>query len=96
MGVGYWGRSFLMKLFYKTQRELALSINKMVDAYWNDELNEEAFIRNVRSLYKNNPEKMMKKDEFTTVLKQQCGKRRLEVIEKIIMIDVNGEVKTSI
>ncbi|MGR5880011.1 TIGR04540 family protein [Bacillus pacificus] len=50
-----------MKLFYKTQRELALSINKMVDAYWNDELNEEAFIRNVRSLYKNNPEKMIKR-----------------------------------
>ncbi len=61
MGVGYGGRSFLMKLFYKTQRELALSINKMVDAYWNDELNEEAFIRNVRSLYKNNPEKMIKR-----------------------------------
>ena len=73
-----------VKLFYKTQRELAVSLNGIVDAYWNNELNEETLIKSVHDVYINNPNKILKDGEFTTVLKQQCGKRRLEVIERII------------
>jgi uncharacterized protein (TIGR04540 family) len=73
-----------VKLFYKTQRELAVSLNGIVDAYWNNELNEETLIKSVHDLYINNPNKVLKDGEFTTVLRQQCGKRRLEVIDKII------------
>lgn len=73
-----------VKLFYKTQRELAVSLNEIVDAYWNNELNEETLIKSVHDLYINNPNKVLKDGEFTTVLKQQCGKRRLDVIDKII------------
>ena len=77
--------SFLqVKLFYKTQRELAVSLNEIVDAYWNNELNEETLIKSVHDMYINNPNKVLKEGDFTTVLKQQCGKRRLEVIERII------------
>lgn len=77
--------SFLqVKLFYKTQRELAVSLNGIVDAYWNNELDEEMLMKNVHDVYINNPNKMLKEGEFTTVLKQQCGKRRLEVIERIL------------
>lgn len=73
-----------VKLFYKTQRELSVSLNELVDAYWNNELNEETLIKSVHDLYINNPNKVLKNDDFTTVLKQQSGKRRLEVIDKII------------
>lgn len=73
-----------VKLFYKTQRELAIALNGLVDAYWNDELNEEMLIKSVHDVYINNPGKVLKEEDFTTVLKQQCGKRRLEVIERII------------
>lgn len=73
-----------VKLFYKTQRELAVSLNEIVDAYWNNELNEDTLIKNVHDVYINNPSKILKEEEFTTVLKQQCGKRRLEVIDRII------------
>ncbi|MBU8697662.1 TIGR04540 family protein [Bacillus pumilus] len=73
-----------VKLFYKTQRELAVSLNGIVDAYWNNELNEGTFIKSVHDVYINNPNKILKDGAFTTVLKQQCGKRRLEVIERII------------
>jgi len=38
-------------------------------------------------LYENNSSKMVKDGTFTTVLKQQCGKRRLEVINKILNIE---------
>ncbi|WP_306822134.1 TIGR04540 family protein [Mesobacillus foraminis] len=73
-----------MKLFYKTQRELAVSLNGIVDSYWNNELNEDTLIKRVNEVYINNPSKMLKEGDFTTVLRQQCGKRRLEVIERII------------
>lgn len=73
-----------VKLFYKTQRDLAVSLNGIVDAYWKNELDEGTLIKSVRDVYINNPNKILKAGEFTTVLKQQCGKRRLEVIEKIL------------
>lgn len=79
-----------VKLFYKTQRELAVSLNQVVDAYWESEINEEMLIKNISDLYINNQSKMIKNGAFTTVLKQQSGKRRLEVIEKIILSDVSG------
>ncbi|WP_345893251.1 TIGR04540 family protein [Fredinandcohnia quinoae] len=79
-----------VKLFYKTQRELAVSLNGIVDAYWNDELNEDTLIKSVQDVYINNPNKMLKEGEFTTVLKQQCGKRRLEVIERIIKSGIDS------
>lgn len=61
-----------------------MSLNEIVDAYWNNELNEDTLIKNVHDVYINNPSKILKEEEFTTVLKQQCGKRRLEVIDRII------------
>lgn len=73
-----------VKLFYKTQRELAVSLNGIVDAYWNNELDEDSLFKGVHEMYSNNPSKILKEGDFTTVLKQQCGKRRLEIIERII------------
>lgn len=73
-----------IKLFHKTQRDLASSINNVIDRYWNDEIEEEQMIGLVHNLYKNNDTKFLKDGDFTTVLKQQCGKRRLEVVNKIL------------
>lgn len=76
-----------VKLFYKTQRELAIALNVVIDAYWKNEINEEILINKVNETYKNNSSKMLKGSDFTTVLKQQCGKRRLEVIKNILKSD---------
>lgn len=76
-----------IKLFYKTQRELALALNSIVDAYWQDEFGEEALFKNVQDIYTNNPDKVFKNGDFTTVLRQQCGKRRLVVVERILHIN---------
>jgi uncharacterized protein (TIGR04540 family) len=73
-----------VKLFYKTQRELAISLNTIIDAYWDNKIQEDVFIKSVSDIYINNPTKLLKEGSFTTVLKQQCGKRRLEVVEKIL------------
>lgn len=76
-----------IKMFYKTQRELGEALNKVVDSYWSDEIDENDLIKTIKYLYENNSFKMVKDKTFTTVIKQQCGKRRLEVVNKILSIE---------
>lgn len=77
-----------LKLFYKTQRELASALNSVIDAYWESKIDETVLIKEVEEIYKNNPNRVLKNGDFTTILKQQCGKRRLEVVNRIL--DMNG------
>ncbi|MEH7502946.1 TIGR04540 family protein [Neobacillus drentensis] len=71
-------------MFYRTQRELATAINKLVDAYWQEEIKEQVLIEGVNNIYDNNQDKLMKNNRFTKVVQQQCGKRRLAVVERIL------------
>lgn len=73
-----------IKLFYKTQRELANIINKIVDEYWNNNIKEDELIQHIQTLVINNPGKIKKGEQFTKIIQQVCGKRRLEVINRIL------------
>lgn len=76
-----------LKLFHKTQRDLASAVNRTIDSYWNDEISEQQMIEMIKALYENNHTKFLKNQSFTTIIQQQCGKRRLEVIKKILNIE---------
>ena len=73
-----------IKLFYKTQRELAEVINQVIDRYWGNDVNENELIQHIKNLYINNPSKIMKGEQYTSILQQICGKRRLEVVDRIL------------
>ncbi|WJE15758.1 TIGR04540 family protein [Halobacillus sp. ACCC02827] len=73
-----------IKLFHRTQRDLASSINQVIDQYWNNDLEEAQMIDMVQNLYNNNESKFVKNGEYTSIINQQCGKRRLEVISKVL------------
>ncbi|MFW3362666.1 TIGR04540 family protein [Aerococcus viridans] len=73
-----------VKKFYRTQREVAVAINEIIDQYWADFLTDKQLEENIKQIYENNQEKMIKLNDFTTILKQQCGKNRLAVVSKII------------
>ena len=77
-----------IKMFYKTQRDVAEVINQLIDFYWEDQVDEDSLINNIKALYSNNSNKIIKDQDFTTILKQQCGKRRLEVVEKILDLKI--------
>lgn len=79
-----------VKLFQRTQRDLAAAINLVVDRYWEDEIEEIELIETVQDLYINNESKFIKSGDYTTVLRQQCGKRRLEVVSKVLSSQVNS------
>jgi uncharacterized protein (TIGR04540 family) len=72
------------KTFYKTQGEVAEIIIKLVDSYWNEEKNEEYIFQLVKKIAQNNEHLLYKDSEFTAAVKQKCGKRRLELISKIV------------
>lgn len=71
-------------MFYRTQRDVATAINKLVDAYWNEEIIEQKLIDSVQDIHINNKEKLIKNNNFTKVIQQHCGKRRLVIIERIL------------
>jgi uncharacterized protein (TIGR04540 family) len=73
-----------IRLFYRTQRDLATSINLVIDKYWEDEIDESKMIELIQKLYTTNTSKFIKEGKFTTILRQQCGKRRLEIVDQVI------------
>lgn len=73
-----------LKLFYRTQRDLATALNQLVDAYWQEKIDETAFVEGVKNLHEHNTNKMIKDNDYTKIIQQTCGKRRLEIIDKII------------
>lgn len=82
-----------VKKFYRTQREVAVAINEIIDEYWVNNLTDEILEELITMIYKNNQPKIIKDNDFTTILKQQCGKNRLTVVSKII--DFNTEEITT-
>lgn len=75
------------KLFYRTQRDLASAVNQIIDDHWSDKISELEMIDSIKALHENNPNKFVKNQRFTTIIQQQCGKRRLEIVKKILNID---------
>lgn len=75
-----------LKRFYRTQRELAIALNQLIDGYWRNEILEEELIKNIKVIYENNNDKLLKNNEYTKVVLQQCGKRRLTIVSKILDI----------
>lgn len=75
-----------IKLFYKSQVEIANIINELIDRYWGNNMDEPVLIDNINKLYDNNRTKFLKDGEFTTVIRQKCGKRRIEVVARILKL----------
>ena len=72
-----------VKKFYRTQREVASVVNEIIDDYWADKLTDEELEENITMIYEYNLDKIIKNNEYTTIIKQQCGKNRLAVVSKI-------------
>lgn len=73
----------VVKKFYRTQREVASVVNEIIDGYWADKLTDEELEENITMIYENNLDKIIKNNEYTTIIKQQCGKNRLAGVSKI-------------
>jgi len=79
-------------LFYKSQVEVADVINELIDRYWENNMDEPLLFDNINKLYDNNQLKIVKDGDFTTVIRQKCGKRRLEVVAKVLKLSGKADV----
>ena len=80
-----------IKTFYKNQSEVAKAIMKLVDSYWSNQINEFTFIESIKKIEKNNDHLLYKDGDYSTILRQKCGKRRLEVITRILKLQGKDE-----
>lgn len=80
------GGHVTVRLFYRTQRELAIAVNDLIDSYWKEQIDEQQLIQSIKNIHQNNPGKLLKGNQFTTIVQQQSGKRRLQVVERILEI----------
>lgn len=74
-------------MFYRTQRDLATAINQLVDAYWEEAISEQKLIAGIKEIHMNNQEKLIKDNDFTKIVQQHCGKRRLVIVKRVIEIN---------
>lgn len=72
-----------VKKFYRTQREVASIVNEIIDGYWAEKLTDEELEENITMIYENNLDKIIKNNEYTTIIKQQCGENRLSIVSRI-------------
>lgn len=73
-----------MVTYFKSQKDLALALIQLIDNYWNNELSEENLISKLSELSAKNKEKLMVDNEYSSVVKQRLGKRRIDLLNKII------------
>lgn len=73
-----------MVTYFRSQKDLAKALIKLIDAYWNYELSEQDLISQVKEYIIKNEEKVYSAGDYTSVIKQRLGKKRLELLVKIL------------
>ena len=72
-----------MVTYYKNQISLAHALIDIIDKYWAEELSEEAIISSLSELIEKNKEKLFQDDDYTSIIKQRLGKKRLDLLTKV-------------
>ena len=72
-----------MVTYYKNQISLAHALIDIIDKYWAEELSEEAMISSLSELIEKNKEKLFQDDDYTSIIKQRLGKKRLDLLTKV-------------
>jgi uncharacterized protein (TIGR04540 family) len=73
-----------MVTYFKSQKDLAVALIQLIDNYWNYELSEENLINQINELSSKNKEKLFIDGQYSSVLKQRLGKRRIELLNKVL------------
>ncbi|UZW16014.1 TIGR04540 family protein [Clostridium pasteurianum] len=69
--------------YYKNQNDIGIALNFIIDSYWNNSITEKEMIEKINSIVENNKEKILRKEGYVTVIIHKCGKKRLELIDKV-------------
>lgn len=78
---------------YKTQRESCQAIMTLVESYWNKEINVETLIESIRRLDECNHSKIFRNNDYAYIIKERCGKKRLNIVTEILTTSDKGLVE---
>lgn len=73
-----------MITYFKSQKDLAKALVKLIDSYWYAEIKEQLFLKRINEIVSKNTEKLYSEKDYTSVIKQRLGKRRIELLDKIL------------
>jgi uncharacterized protein (TIGR04540 family) len=73
-----------MITYFKSQKDLANSLINLIDSYWSAEINEELFLDRINEIVSKNNEKVYSDNDYTSVIRQRLGKRRIELLDKVL------------
>ncbi|CAK7075085.1 TIGR04540 family protein [Tissierella sp.] len=73
-----------MITFYKSQKDVAHALKLLIDEYWELKVEEDIFIEKLNQIIDNNEDKVFKNKDFTSLIKQRLGKKRMELILKVM------------
>lgn len=72
-----------MNTYYKNQKDISVALNFIIDSYWEKKISEKEMIDKINSILENNKEKIISNDKYTAVIIHRCGKKRLELVDKV-------------
>lgn len=70
--------------YLRTQADLADALIYRIDKYWSLEMEETIFISEIKELVTMNRDLMTKDGDYTSIIRQRLGKKRLTLLEKIM------------
>ncbi|MGL4803489.1 TIGR04540 family protein [Paraclostridium dentum] len=73
-----------IRLFYKNQAELGHALKDYIDEYFENKINQEDFESKILLIIDSNKDKLFKDLEFAKKPKQILGKKRFEVLDKVL------------
>lgn len=77
-----------MNTYYKSQRDLANALIKVIDSYWEQNVTEVQLLEYLQTIYKNNSNKIIdENNKLKSVVKQRLGKKRLSLIIQILSLN---------
>jgi uncharacterized protein (TIGR04540 family) len=77
-----------MNTYYKSQRDLANALIRIIDSYWDHNVTEKHLLKYLQTIYENNSNKIIDENSrIKSVVKQRLGKKRLSLIIQILNIN---------
>lgn len=77
-----------MSIYYRNQSLAAKGINGIIDKYWKNEKTEEEMINEIKDLVSKNYSLVYKGNDYSAVIKQRVGKKRMRVMNQVLNRDI--------
>lgn len=73
-----------MVMYFKNQRDFARALIEIIDSYWAKKITEKELHSKLVAHIEKNPEKTFDGEDYTSILKQRLGKKRIILLNKIL------------